>query len=210
MKTLYITQNETTVSEDSHIVDLGEVENATIFIAENITAKYTIIPSAGILERHILLQGNNNFLGNGVIVEDTNLTIQAEVVGDKVESLLDILAIATDNSKISVQGEAKVDAPYKKLNIRVDQVNILIGENTNVRGVPRLEIATNDIEGGHSCKIHRLHGDALFYLESHGLDSKEAEVMIINSEILKHLNTLPPEMREESCLSIHKKLLLKK
>lgn len=156
------------------------------------------------------MKGKNNFSGKGVIVEDGNITIQTEVMGDEVETMLDILAIATEKSQISVQGEAKVDKPYKRLNVRVDQVNILLGQDTQVRGVPRLEIATNDIEGGHSCKIHRLGGDALFYLESHGLDKLNAEAFLLNSEIIKHLDNLPEDSRDIFCSNVHKQLLAKK
>ena len=210
MKTHYITQENEIISTNSHIVDTGEVLNATIIIENTVDAKYTIVPKNGDLKRHIILKGENYFSGKGVITENGNVTIQTEVMGDEVETMLDILTIATENSKISVQGEAKVDKPYKRLNVRVDQINILIGQNTQVRGVPRLEIATNDIEGGHSCKIHRLGGDALFYLESHGLNKENAEVFLLNSEIIKHLDNLPEDSIEIFCSNVHKKLLAKK
>lgn len=210
MQTIYITKSEEIITQDAHIVDTGAVANATITVAKGIRADYTILPNEGNFSRHIILDGNNNFQWNGVIIENSDLTIIAEAKWDNSSANLDILAIATDNSKISVNGVAKVDNPYRQLNMRVDQTNILIGENSIVRGIPRLEIATDDIQGGHSCKVHRLGGDILFYLESHGLETKNAEVLLLNSEILKRLSTLPEDILEEKCSIIHKFLYSKK
>lgn len=210
MQTIYITKSEEIITQDAHIVDTGSVENATITVANGVRADYTILPNEGTFSRHIILDGNNNFQWNGVLVENSDLTIIAEARWDNSSAILDILAIATDNSKISVNGVAKVDNPYRALNMRVDQTNILIGENSVIRGIPRLEIATDDIQGGHSCKVHRLGGDVLFYLESHGLETKNAEVLLLNSEILKRLSTLPEDILEEKCSIIHKFLYSKK
>lgn len=210
MQTIYITKSEEIITQDAHIVDTGAVANATITVAKGIRADYTILPNEGNFSRHIILDGNNNFQWNGVIIENSDLTIIAEAKWDNSSANLDILAIATDNSKISVNGVAKVDNPYRQLNMRVDQTNILIGENSVVRGIPRLEIATDDIQGGHSCKVHRLGGDVLFYLESHWLETKNAEVLLLNSEILKRLSTLPEDILEEKCSIIHKFLYSKK
>jgi hypothetical protein len=40
---------------------------------------------------------------------------------------MSILAIARDGAEISVEGIARVDAPYRRVVTRVDQTNILIG-----------------------------------------------------------------------------------
>ena len=117
---------------------------------------------------------------------------------------MNLLAIAYAEAHIHIEGIARVDEAYRNTHTRVDQTNILIGENVRVRGIPRLDIATDDIVGGHSCRIHRLGGDVLFYLESRGLSTDAAEVLLLNSEILRHLGTIPLEAREKYCSQIHK------
>lgn len=209
MKTIFVTDSQMTISEDAHIVDLGNIETATIEILPNIEAKYTILSHSWKSHRHIKISENSVFTGKWVLIENADVTVISEVVGDNVEAFLDILAIAKTNANISVEGVARVAKPYKKINTRVDQINILIGEKSIVRGVPKLEIATNDIEGGHSCKIHRLHGDALFYLESHGIETENAESLLLQSEIITHLETLPEDLKEEKIQYITQKLLEK-
>ncbi len=59
---------------------------------------------------------------------------------------LNFLAIATNESQIGFRGIVRVQQAYKKIFARVDQTNILVGKNTRIRGIPQLEVATNDIE----------------------------------------------------------------
>ena len=211
MKTIFIQNNSVEISTDAHIVDLGEIPEISLFIKENCTIQYTFLPKISAdFVRHIKIAENVNFIGKSVITQNGKTKITIEAVGDNASGHLELLAIAQTDAKISVEGVAKVDSPYKNLFLRVDQTNILIGEQSVVRGVPRLEIATDDVVGGHSCKIHRLHGDALFYLQSHGMDEKNSELFLLNSEILRHLDTLPEDLLEEKCSDIHRDLLHKK
>lgn len=209
MKTTYIENEKINITEDSCIIDFWKIPNAEIFIEKNCKISYTLISPKSEVFRHIKISEGSELTGKWVIVEDGNTTLIAEAIGDNSYGKINLLAIAKTNANISVEGVARVENPYKNVFMRVDQTNILIGENTIVRGVPKIEIASDGVEGGHSCKIHRLHGDALFYLESHGLDPKHAESFLLNSEILTHLDWLPDEIREKNCSDIHKLLFVK-
>lgn len=103
---------------------------------------------------------------------------------------MDILAFAQSNSAITIKGNANVSSGSREIDVRVDQTNILIGTHSFVRGMPVLEVATDDVVGGHSCKMHRISGEGLFYLESHGIDTKHAEIMLIQSEVWKRLHII--------------------
>lgn len=203
MQTHIINKSQETITVDAAIIDTGEREQATIIIEAGVTANYTLIPRENHIHRHIIIRSGATLTGNSILAKSGNITLIAEAAGDEASATLNLLAIATNHTDISIEGVARVEHPYNQLFLRVDQTNILIGEHTKVRGVPKLEIAAHDIEGGHSCKIHRLGGDALFYLESHGLDTTGAETLLLNSEILKHLSTLPDDHREVFCSEIH-------
>ena len=96
--------------------------------------------------RHIAIEANTTFTGTGVMMDQVDIEIITEICGDSARSTLDLLALATDDARISVEGVARVASPYRQVSTRVDQTNILIGTGARVRGVPRLEIATDDIE----------------------------------------------------------------
>ena len=80
------------------------------------------------------------------MMDEIDIEIITEICGDSAKSTLDLLALATDDAHISIEGVARVASPYRQVSTRVDQTNILIGTGARVRGVPRLEIATDDIE----------------------------------------------------------------
>lgn len=69
---------------------------------------------------------------------------------------MDILAFAKNDAKLVVKGNATVLPGSREVDVRVDQTNILVGTNAQVRGLPILEVATDDVIGGHSCKMHRI------------------------------------------------------
>jgi Fe-S cluster assembly scaffold protein SufB len=146
--------------------------------------------------RHIAIGAHSTFTGTGIMMDRIDIEIITEVMWDHVSSTLDLVALATDQSQISIEWVVRVDSPYRQVSTRVDQTNILIGTGARVRWVPRLEIATDDIEWGHSCRIHRLGGESLFYLTSRGLTHESAETLLLESEIARHLRTVEGERQE--------------
>lgn len=206
MKTIEITDANIRINENCHIIDRGLVDTASIVINEGMQVEYCFVASTSNHDkwplqtdhffRHITIGAHTTFVGTGIMMDHIEVEIVTEVVWDHVTSTLDLLALATDQSKISIEWIVRVSSPYRQVSTRVDQTNILIGSGARVRGVPRLEISTDDIEWGHSCRIHRLGGESLFYLTSRGLTHEHAETLLLESEISRHLRTLDEEMRE--------------
>ena len=209
MNTIKITNANICINESCHIIDRGDVEHVDISIAEWVEISYAYISpniKTAKQSRHIKIWQNSHFTGTGIMMWESDIEIITEICGDHATATLEVLALATDKANISVEGVALVDSPYRHVSTRVDQTNILIGSGTRVRWVPRLEIATEDIEGWHSCKIHRLGGDTIFYLTSRGLTTEHAEALLLNSEILRHLRTIDETEREHICYEIHQYL----
>lgn len=210
MKTVVINNSNIQINENCHIIDNGIIWDVEIDIAEWIIVEYCFIENETSTEnkcrRHIRIQQNSKFSGTSVILNSIDLEIITEICGDNTTSTLDILALAKDNSHISVEWVVRVMEPYRHVSTRVDQTNILIGTGARVRWVPKLEINTDDIEGGHSCRVHRIGGEAVFYLTSRGLTEQHAETMLLNSEILRHLRTIAESEREKTCYGVHMRL----
>ena len=213
MKNIQINSKKIQINESCHIYDDGEIFSVDIDIATWIEVNYCFIGKKNEEKvshsRHITISKDSTFHGTCIIIDNTDIQIISEIVGDNTKSNLNILALATNSTVISVEGVAKVASPYRQVFTRVDQTNILIWKGSRVRWVPRLEINTDDIEGGHSCRIHRLGGESLFYLTSRGLSEKNAETLLLNSEILRHLKTIEPSERENTCHEIHMRLAWK-
>lgn len=59
---------------------------------------------------------------------------------------MQILGLARDGARLDIRGSSIVDAPYRHIETRVDQNNIFLGQGGTIRGMPVLQIATDDIE----------------------------------------------------------------
>ena len=137
MKTIQITNANIRINENCHIIDTGVVEFATIDIAPEIVVSYAYIGAAESTfdkqVRHIKINKNSSYTGTGIILNTSNIEIITEICGDNAHSILDVLALATSDSTISVEGVARVDSPFRQVSTRVDQTNILIGQGAHVR-----------------------------------------------------------------------------
>jgi hypothetical protein len=210
MKKILINTAKIHINSDCVLFDPGELENVEISVDANVTVQYCCVPKSGTpLTRHVDIASGSQFTGSAVILySGSAFAMTTNILWDEVTSQLLLLAIATSKAQLSVEWVAKVDKPYRKVSTRVDQTNILLWKESRIRAIPKLEIATEDIEWWHSCKIHRLGGESAFYLESRWLTKKHAEALLLNSEILKHLDTISDEEEKRKvCYEIHSFLL---
>ena len=210
MKTIEVNNANIRINKNCHLLDTGNIQIATIDIVEWVEVSYCFVGKKEDVRekkyRHIKIGANTLFTGTTVLIDPIDIEIVTEICGDNATSTLDILALAIDSTNISAQWIVRVREPYRHVSTRVDQTNILIGTWARVRGIPRLEISTDDIEGGHSCRIHRLGGEALFYLTSRGLTVPHAEALLLNSEIRRHLRTIEESEMEKVCYDIHMRI----
>jgi SUF system FeS cluster assembly, SufBD len=187
-----LTTSALTLTADTIILDRGEVECVEITTAPGITLSYVFLGERdGKYERRFILSAGVTFLGGAVIYgKDITYSATTDIRWDHVDAHLQILGLARDDARLDIHGSSQVLAPYRKVRTRVDQNNIYIWHGGVVRGMPVLEIATDDIEGGHSCRMHRIAGEALFYLQSHGLDTTTAEGLLIDGELRRHTSII--------------------
>ncbi|GAB0175251.1 MAG: hypothetical protein HHAS10_11300 [Candidatus Altimarinota bacterium] len=172
-----------------HIFDRGDVSSLSFNIGKNECQKYLFVPEVeGVYERHFCLEEGAVFRG-GAIVLGANMVLKmfVSIQGSNSEASLQLLGLAKGGSNIEIDGIGIVKNGCEGVKLRVDQTNILLGKGAKVRGRPVLEVGTDSIEGGHSCKVHEISGEKLFYLESHGIDTKTAEQMLLEGEIMNHL-----------------------
>jgi Fe-S cluster assembly scaffold protein SufB len=199
MQSVVLISSPLAITTDSYIMDDGALTDAEISIADGVRVEYCLIPSIDAsYTRQFSLARGSLLHGSAILVwQSTDLRVETAIIWDDAQSTMSILAIAQDGAQISVEGIARVDAPYRRVVTRVDQTNILIGTWARVRGMPVLRIATDDIEWGHSCRVHRLGWEAMYYLQSRGLPHASAESLLLSGEISRHLETVEESRREE-------------
>ncbi len=181
-----------TLTIDTVLLDRWEVEQVEIVVSPGVSLRYVFLGERdGNYERRFILSEGVTFVW-GAVIYGKKITYAAttDIRWDHVDAHLQILGLATDNARLDIRGSSQVLTPYRKVKTRVDQNNIYIWHGGVVRGIPVLQIATDDIEGGHSCRMHRIAGEALFYLQSHGLDTTTAEWLLIDWELRRHTSVI--------------------
>lgn len=79
------------------------------------------------------------------------------------------------NGKIFVRQDAQ------KTNAFQSNRNIILSESASVNTKPQLEIWADDVKCSHGCTTGQLDDEALFYLESRGIDKPSAQSMLLDA-----------------------------
>ncbi|MBK8884423.1 MAG: Fe-S cluster assembly protein SufD [Bacteroidales bacterium] len=89
------------------------------------------------------------------------------------KGVLDDMSTGTFNGRIYVRPDAQGTLAYQKNN------NILLTDDAKMDTKPQLEIYADDVKCSHGATVGQLDGDALFYLQSRGINKREARLMLM-------------------------------
>jgi Fe-S cluster assembly protein SufD len=84
-----------------------------------------------------------------------------------------------------------VQADAQKSDADQHNANLLLSENAEIDTQPQLEIYADDVKCSHGATVGQLDDDALFYLQSRGLDYVTARDLLIYgfaAEVLTHID----------------------
>ncbi|MDO5695176.1 MAG: SufD family Fe-S cluster assembly protein [Eubacteriales bacterium] len=123
------------------------------------------------------------------------------------------------NSNVIVKGALK-DRAHKMFKAALDfkkgsngsegneeEFVTLMSENVNSVAVPLLLCHEDDVVGNHASSAGRISGDTLFYIMSRGISRREAEKMIVESNLMPTVDLIPDMvLRKEIWRRIEDKL----
>lgn len=89
------------------------------------------------------------------------------------KGILDDMATGAFNGRIHVKPDAQGTVAYQRNN------NILMTDDAKMDTKPQLEIYANDVKCSHGATVGQLDENALFYLQSRGIDKREARLMLM-------------------------------
>jgi Fe-S cluster assembly protein SufD len=95
------------------------------------------------------------------------------------------------NSKGVFNGKIFVRPQAQKTNAFQSNRNILLSDKATVNTKPQLEIWADDVKCSHGCTTGQLDGEALFYLQSRGIDKNTARAMMLYAFAAEVLETIP-------------------
>ena len=89
------------------------------------------------------------------------------------KGVLDDMSTGAFNGRILVRPNAQGTLAYQKNN------NILLTDDAKMDSKPQLEIFADDVKCSHGATIGQVDSDALFYLQSRGINKREARLMLM-------------------------------
>jgi Fe-S cluster assembly protein SufD len=111
------------------------------------------------------------------------------------KGVLDDMATAVFNGRIMVRPDAQKTLAYQKSNA------ILLTDDAKMDTKPQLEIFADDVKCSHGAAIGQLDDEALFYLQSRGINKREARLMLMFGfahEVLQNIRVEPLRERMDN------------
>lgn len=117
------------------------------------------------------------------------------------KGVLDDEATGAFTGKILVRKDAQKTLAYQANN------NILLTDQARMNSKPQLEIYADDVKCSHGSTVGQLDPDAMFYLRSRGIETREARLMLMYAfadDVISHIPVGP--LRERIEMLVNKRL----
>jgi Fe-S cluster assembly protein SufD len=111
------------------------------------------------------------------------------------KGVLDDMATGAFNGRIYVRPDAQGTLAYQRNN------NILLTDDAKMDTKPQLEIYANDVKCSHGATVGQLDNDALFYIQSRGINKREARLMLMFGfahEVIQNIKIEPLRERMDN------------
>ena len=114
-------------------------------------------------------------------------TIQEHTCPDTTSNINFRVALKDTSSSV-YQGIVKVDQIAQRTNAFQSNKNLLLGTEARADSIPRLEILADDVKCSHGATVGPVDKEQLFYLNCRGLNTKEAEELIVRGFFVQILD----------------------
>lgn len=147
-------------------------------------------------ERRIRLQGEAaNCVLSGLALADDARHIDWDVRIDhaaaRSHSLTRHRAVAEGQGRSVFTGRVVVHPEAPGCEARQDSRSLLLSREAEADARPQLEIHNDDVVCSHGATVGQLDDQALFYLQSRGIDAEEARALLVHGFAADLLDALP-------------------
>lgn len=111
------------------------------------------------------------------------------------KGVLDDMSTGAFNGRIHVHPDAQGTVAYQKNS------SILMTDDAKMDTKPQLEIFADDVKCSHGATVGQLDEDALFYLQSRGINKREARLMLMFGfahEVIQNIKIAPLRERMDN------------
>ena len=175
-------------NESSHILRKFENEKDDFHVTtqSGINIKFwTVIKNSEISFLFDADRENTNiecfFLIPAIKYQTVKLNIQTNFKAKDTKILINVIALASDNASITLDGNLHVEKNINNVEARLYEETLLLGNAKYISLIPWLRVDAPDVIASHWAKIQRISPERIFYMQSRWLPSQKAINMIINS-----------------------------
>ena len=172
------------------------IEKSIINLDLNANLNYTSVDIGGQLTRaDIVINFNDehaNAVINGVYIAGQNQHIDNHISANhyigSTQSSQNFYGVIGGNGRCVFNGKALVCEGAIGTNANQYNHNLLISENAEINTKPELEIYTDDVKCSHGTTVGQLDKNALFYMQSRGIDEDIAQQLLTKTFVTRILN----------------------
>ncbi|MGV8169377.1 MAG: SufD family Fe-S cluster assembly protein [Candidatus Nanoarchaeia archaeon] len=202
-------------------ITIKEGENKRL-LQENISGETEIICKKNSKLEYFTITTNETELNITVVLEEQSELIMKNITilnnqkqknnikiihsGKETKSNLENKAIIS-NSDVEIKGLIQIQENAEESE-GYQKTEILILKDSKAISIPDLEIKNNNVKCSHSASITRLDEEKIFYLQTRGINKKEASALIINAFIEDALNGIEEKQKQEILGKISKKIIV--
>lgn len=95
----------------------------------------------------------------------------------------DALVLVPEGARVNARISAMVHPGSAAYDVKVHESVLLLGATGSARGIPELQVASEDGLASHSATMERVSGDMLAYLESRGISHQAAQKIYLSARI---------------------------
>jgi Fe-S cluster assembly protein SufD len=136
---------------------------------------------------------NSRYLGSGVSINSsTNSDTEIEIRHNTNSTSSDCYfkTVAKGSSKVNFDGTIFVDNHCSKTISNQVSKGLLIGKESKINLIPKLEIYNDDVECSHGAASGQPDKNTLFYLTSRGISKEEAEQIYVEGFLSEFFETI--------------------
>lgn len=117
--------------------------------------------------------------------------VKAEEVGDyeifivsrhkvgETRCRVDVKGTVSNGARVKVKGTVKIDEGAAGSDSFLAMKLLMLDDRSSAIAEPELEIENNEVKASHSASVGKIDEEQLFYLESRGVEKRDAENLII-------------------------------
>jgi len=111
--------------------------------------------------------------------DQANLEVIIHHMAPHTKAKTNFKGVVDDQGFLRILGRIIIDQSCPDTNSFLEERIILLSDQARAEAIPDLEILSDDVKCSHAAAISHLNKDQLFYLQSRGLNYKQAQQMIV-------------------------------